>query len=218
MTHLTTLGAEHAAQFAAASPFPHLVVDGMWPEILLASIDAEFPAAGDPRWITYPDEKERGKKAGDARMWGPATRGFFDAARGPEACRMLELLTGIGPLTADDIGGGMHETGEGGRLAAHVDFNVHPSLPLERRINMLVFLSRDWDPAWGGTLYLGEQQEVAVVPAWNRTVIFATGETSWHGHPEPVVGDHLRRSLACYYYAPLRAETADAHTTVWAGQ
>lgn len=215
---LTTLGAKQAAQFAAAEPFPHLVVDGMWPDALLASIGAEFPASDDTRWITYPDEKERGKKAGDSRMWGPATRGFFDAARSDEACRMLEALTGISPLTADDIGGGMHETGEGGRLAAHVDFNVHPTLPLERRINMLVFLSPDWDPAWGGTLYLGEQREVAVVPAWNRTVIFATGETSWHGHPDPVIGNHLRRSLACYYYAPLRTETAKAHSTVWGGQ
>ncbi|NEE55856.1 hypothetical protein G3M55_66230, partial [Streptomyces sp. SID8455] len=127
---LTTLGPEEAAQFAAAEPFPHLVVDNMWPDQLLASINAEFPAADDPRWITYPDEKERGKKAGDSRVWGEATRGFFDAARSPEACRMLELLTGIGPLAADDIGGGMHETGEGGRLASHVDFNVHPKLPL----------------------------------------------------------------------------------------
>lgn len=218
MAHLTTLGAEHAAQFAAAKPFPHLVVDGMWPDLLLASIDAEFPPAGDPRWITYPDEKERGKKAGDSRMWGPATRGFFDAARSPEACRMLELLTGISPLTADDIGGGMHETGEGGRLEMHRDFNVHPTLPLERRLNMLVFLNREWDPAWGGTLYLGKDREVSVVPAWNRTVIFACGPDSWHGHPEPIVGNHLRRSLAIYQYAPLRAETADAHTTVWAGQ
>lgn len=216
MTSLTTLGPEHAAAFAAAEPFPHLVVDNLWPDSLLSAIDAEFPPADDRRWITYPDAKERGKKAGDRRMWGEATRGFFDAARSPDACTMLELLTGIEPLTADDIGGGMHETGEGGRLAMHVDFNVHPTLPLERRLNMLVFLSRDWDPAWGGTLYLGEQREVSVVPAWNRTVIFATGETSWHGHPEPVIGDHLRRSLACYYYAPLRAETASAHSTVWA--
>lgn len=216
MTSLTTLGPEHAARFAAAEPFPHLVVDNLWPDSLLAAIDAEFPPADDRRWITYPDAKERGKKAGDRRMWGEATRGFFDAARSPDACAMLELLTGIEPLTADDIGGGMHETGAGGRLAMHVDFNVHPTLPLERRLNVLVFLSRDWDPAWGGTLYLGEQREVAVVPAWNRTVIFATGETSWHGHPEPVIGDRLRRSLACYYYAPLRAETAGAHSTVWA--
>ncbi|MGW0288264.1 hypothetical protein ACWDXT_34890, partial [Streptomyces sp. NPDC003236] len=38
-----------------------------------------------------------------------------------------------------------------------------------------VFLSGDWDAGWGGTLYLGADREVPVVPAWNRTVIFACG-------------------------------------------
>ncbi|HMG62444.1 MAG TPA: 2OG-Fe(II) oxygenase [Streptosporangiaceae bacterium] len=215
---MLTLPPGAAARFAAAAPFPHLVLDGAWDPDLLDAINAEFPPAADPRWVTYPDPKEFGKKAAGPNAWGEVTRGFFDEARSPEACKALEALTGIGPLTADDIGGGLHETGQGGRLAAHVDFNVHPSLPLERRINMLVFLNRDWDPAWGGTLYLGEHQEVAVVPEFNRTVIFATGGTSWHGHPDPIVGDHLRRSLALYYYAPLRAETGDAHTTIWGGQ
>lgn len=211
----TTFGPEQAKAFAKAAPFPHIVIDNLWPDSLLTAINAEFPAVDDPRWITYPDEKERGKKAGDTRMWGPATYEFFDAARSPEACTALEALTGISPLTADDIGGGMHETGEGGRLEMHRDFNVHPALPLERRLNMLVFLAQGWDPSWGGTLHLGKNREVPAVPAWNRTVIFACGPDSWHGHPDPIVGDHLRRSLACYYYAPLRNETAEAHSTIW---
>lgn len=215
---MLTFTPDLAAQFAGARPFPHVVVDGLWPDDLLDDIAAEFPAAGDRRWVTYPGVEERGKKAGPASMWGPATRGFFDAARGPGTCAALEALTGIGPLTADDVGGGLHETGEGGRLASHVDFNRHPVLPLERRINMLVFLNRGWDSGWGGTLYLGEHREVAIVPEFNRTVIFACSDQSWHGHPEPIVGQHLRRSLAIYYYAPLRPETGEAHTTVWGGQ
>lgn len=212
---MLTFTPDQAAEFAAAKPFPHMVVDGMWDPALLNQIDAEFPAAGDRRWITYPGVEERGKKAGPPSMWGPRTRGFFDVARSAEECAALEALTGIGPLTADDVGGGLHETGEGGRLASHVDFNVHPSLPLERRINLLVFLNHGWRREWGGTLYLGEHREVEVVPEFNRTVIFACGDTSWHGHPDPIIGQHLRRSLAIYYYAPLRPETGQAHTTVW---
>jgi hypothetical protein len=184
--------------FAAAEPFPHLVIDGLWPGDLLDEVAAEFPAADDRRWITYPDPKEYGKKAAGPNAWGPVTRSFFDAARSPEACGALQILTGIGPLTAD--------------------FNVHPTLPLERRLNLLVFLNRGWDPAWGGTLYLGQNREVAVAPEFNRTVLFACGDNSWHGHPDPIDGDHLRRSLALYYYAPLRAETGNAHTTLWGGQ
>jgi 2-oxoglutarate-Fe(II)-dependent oxygenase superfamily protein len=204
--------------FQDAKPFPHKIVDNMWSAEMLRTIRDEFPPPADPRWITYPAKEEVGKRAGDSRMWGPMTKQWFETVKGIDFTSFLEKLTGIYPLTAADIGGGMHMTGEGGRLEMHVDFNHHPDLPMERRINLLVFLNDEWEQEWGGTLYLGENKEVAVTPLFNRTVIFATGETSWHGHPEPIVGDHLRKSLAVYYYAPLREETAGAHTTVWLPQ
>jgi hypothetical protein len=201
--------------FQAAAPFPHAVVDGLWDPDQLRACAAEFPPGDDSRWATYPDPKEYGKRAGDSRMWGPATKQFFEQARSADTCRLLEEWTGIGPLTADDLGGGMHMTGEGGRLALHRDFNRHPSLPLERRLNLLVFLNEVWEREWGGVLYLGREREMEVLPLFGRTVLFACGPESWHGHPEPIVGEHWRRSLAVYFYAPLRAETAPSHSTVW---
>lgn len=197
-------------------PFPHAVIDRLWDPNWLNAIAAEFPKPEDLRWTRYPDPKEWGKRAGDARCWGPATLRWFEHVRTSEVSRALAAATGIGPLTADTIGGGMHMTSEGGRLASHVDFNVHPDNPdLERRLNLLVFLNHDWRSEWGGTLYLGEHREVEVLPTFNRTVLFATSAKSWHGHPDPIVGDHLRKSLACYYYAPVTAATAAAHSTVW---
>ncbi|WP_406444593.1 2OG-Fe(II) oxygenase [Streptomyces sp. NBC_01613] len=213
LTCLTT-----ADEFTVAAPFAHTVVDGLWNAAELHACAAEFPPGNDPRWITYPAPKEIGKRAGASNMWGPATRAFFETARSPEVCRALEEATGIGPLTADDLGGGMHMTGEGGRLAVHRDFNRHPTLPLERRLNVLVFLNEEWEREWGGVLYLGAEREVEVVPLFNRTVVFACGPESWHGHPDPIVGEHWRRSLAVYYYAPLREETAPGHTTIWSGR
>ena len=204
--------------FQTAAPFPHAVIDGLWDPDHLRACAAEFPPGDDPRWTTYPDPKEYGKRAGDSRMWGPATKAFFEQARSAETCRLLEEWTGIGPLTADDLGGGMHMTGEGGRLALHRDFNRHPTLPLERRLNLLVFLNEVWEREWGGVLYLGRDREVAVEPLFNRTVLFACGPESWHGHPDPIVGEHWRKSLAVYFYAPVTAKTAPSHSTVWGEQ
>lgn len=212
LTNLTT----NPDTFQAAQPFPHLVLDHLWDNAWLRAIAAEFPDPQDPRWVTYPDPKEYGKRCGGPDLWGDATREWFDHVRSPEACKALEAVTGIGPLTADTIGGGMHMTTEGGRLESHVDFNIHPDTPtLERRLNLLLFLNPVWDLRWGGTLYLGEQREVFVVPVTNRTVLFATSAKSWHGHPDPIVGDHLRKSLACYFYAPTRDTSLTAHSTVW---
>ncbi len=210
--------AEDADRFAAAQPFPHLVADGLWGETDLRMVVEEFPAPDDPRWQQYYAEQERGKKAGGPHMQGPRTRAFMGHLRSDVVCSALEKLTGIVPLVADELGGGMHLTGEGGRLGLHTDFQRHPDLPhLQRRINLLVFLSPGWDSSWGGVLYLGANREASVVPAWNRTVIFATSDKSWHGHPEPIIGDHVRRSLACYYYSPAEDGAVLADTTAWLG-
>lgn len=202
--------------FRNAQPFPHAVLDGLWDPGWLKAIAAEFPPVGDGRWTTYPDPKERGKRCGGAELWGPETIKWFADMRDPAVTSEVEQYTSIESLTADTLGGGMHMTSEGGRLASHVDFNIHPrDSSLERRINFLVFLNEGWDPAWGGCLLLGKNREIEIVPEFNRTVIFETSEISWHGHPDPIVGDHLRKSLACYFYAPRRAEAAPSHSTVW---
>ena len=146
-----------AEQFQQAAPFPHIVIDGLWDNEQLEEIATEFPEPSDPRWVTYPDPKERGKRCGGPNMWGPETQLWFNEMCLFDTSRQLEALTGICPLTPDDIGGGMHMTTEGGRLASHVDFNIHPTNPeLERRINLLVFLNPGWKREWGGTLLRSE--------------------------------------------------------------
>lgn len=194
-------------------PFPHAVLDGIWSTDTLDMAAAEFPGAEDPRWITYPQPEEYGKRAGDARMWGPAVSHAMEILRSGWTREGLEKLTGIPGLSPDDLGGGMHMTCEGGRLAMHRDFSVHPD-GRERRLNMLVFLNEEWEREWGGVLYLGADREVEVMPTFNRTVVFECGPASWHGHPEPVTAGHCRKSLACYWYTPAR-EGVPVHSTVW---
>lgn len=195
-------------------PFPHTIIDGLWDPHLLSEARKEFPVSHDPRWRTYADPEERGKKAiDDPVQWGPYTREFFRVANG--LCDDITTMTGIEDLTADPLGGGMHETGEGGKLGMHVDFNYHPDGRV-RRINLLTYLNWNWDCSWGGCLYLGADRGICVEPLFNRTVLFECGPDSWHGHPDPVVGAHLRRSLATYYYTPPGSiDLGDAHSTIY---
>ena len=72
----------------------------------------------------------------------------------------------------------------------HADFNRHPRLHLERRLNVLIYLNRDWRDEYGGAfeLWNGEMTvcEAKVMPHFNRCVIFSTTLTSYHGHPGPL--------------------------------
>lgn len=198
-------------------PFPHLVLDDLWPEDVLQAIVDEFPDPDHPAWKTYGDPRERGKMCCDRpEQWGPRVAAMMSSLTSTSFCEVLSTVTGIGGLVGDVIGGGMHMTGAGGRLGMHVDFNRHPRTGWDRRLNLLVFLNRQWCAEWGGSLLLGrDEAQTRILPLFNRTVVFETSDTSWHGHPEPIVGGRWRRSIACYYYAPPRDADERSHSTRW---
>lgn len=209
-----------AASMISKRPFPHAVLDGRWESDILFDIASEFPPYHDPRWVEHRDPKEKGKKQGGPEMWGPVTAEFIAYLQSPHMVKGLQDLFGIDGLVADTIGGGMHCTGEGGRLDMHCDFNRHPSLPgMVRRLNLLVFLNYDWKHEWGGAVQLGrsaDEDSVAMLPLFNRTVVFETSDKSWHGHPQPIVGDHVRKSIAVYYWGPEFTTQGALGSTVWA--
>ncbi len=134
-------------------------------------------------------------------------------------------MTGIEGLIADPHfeGGGLHQIERGGHLKVHADFNRHPHTQLDRRLNVLVYLNRDWQPEYGGALELWNRDmsrsEAQILPYFNRCVVFSTTSTSFHGHPEPLncPEGRTRKSLALYYYTKDRpaSERRDEHNTLF---
>lgn len=192
-----------AATFAAATPFPHVVLDGWFTESVLTEVERLFETAAD--WQSYED----GKRATSAVR----TDSFFQFLNSPIVLGLMQQITGAQVVPDPTMrGGGLHVVSAGGRLGIHVDFNRHKTLPLERRINTILYLNRLWLPAWRGQLTLTDRQgsDQHIAPLWNRWVIFKYGPESWHGHPEPLTCPPgvERRSAAVYYYRPLVEDVA----------
>lgn len=216
-----------AETYASAWPFPHAVVDGLWPADFLAAVLAEVPPAHDPRWRRFSNRLEAKLEGSSPAMWGPATGALADALQSPGVRDALTHMTGIADLVASFTGGGYHriEPG-GGRLGVHTDFNVHPDTGLYRRLNLLVYLNKDWPGGVGGELELWPErdgaparlQSVDIEPVFNRTVVFTTSDHSWHGHPTPLAPTApARLSFAAYYFtAAPPADVGPAHDTVFA--
>lgn len=203
--------------YAAAKPFPHLVLKDAWLDDRLDQVAAEFPDPSDWRWRRYDAEQER-KLEGGADCWGPATRDIVAVLGGQPWLAMLHHLTGIDDLSVGLEGAGMHAIERGGYLLPHVDFDRSTD-GLYRRLNVLVFLNRDYRGEYGGALELwgDDGPEVEIAPTFNTTVIFSSSRRSYHGHPRPWTGPLPRRSLAAYYFAPISAEPAasPSHSTIW---
>ena len=110
-------------------------------------------------------------------------------------------------------GGGLHEIKKGGVLKVHTDFNKHPSLDIDRRLNVLIYLNKNWRKEYGGDLELWDSEmrncKKKISPNFNKMVIFSTNDYSYHGHPDPVDCplDLSRKSLALYYFSKGRPST-----------
>jgi Rps23 Pro-64 3,4-dihydroxylase Tpa1-like proline 4-hydroxylase len=225
---LQQLAAAHSSEYASARPFPHVALDGVFGEELLDAVLSEFPSADQDEWLQFESERERKLANNRDTSMGDTTRMLLAELNSGAFIDFLERLTGISGLVGDPHleGGGMHQIERGGHLDIHIDFNRHPRTRLDRRLNVLVYLNRDWDEEWGGALELWSpdmhRRERAIPPLFNRMVVFGTTEHSYHGHPEPLAcpEDRSRRSLALYYYSRGRPEengaVAHSHNTVWA--
>lgn len=206
-TECRTAGESLAAGYAAADPFPHVVIDDFLDAAFLRSLLPGFPDA-EGRGFFDRDQERFKYQFAPHEIDDAALRNLLAEFNGGAFTGFLEALTGIGGLIPDPwyLGGGLHETRTGGHLSIHADFNRHPRMKVERRLNLLVYLNDDWSSDWGGHLELWDREmracRVKVEPLLGRAVIFTTDADSYHGHPDPLAcpPDRSRRSIATYYY------------------
>ena len=209
------------------SPFPHVVIDDLFnPQFLLGVVDEiHTPFNSDSLFnldVTHLQERKYAFR--NVQEFGPNTQTLIYSLTNKPFLDLLSKLTGIYGLIPDPyfLGAGFHQILRGGKLALHADFNVHPDLSLYRRVNLLLYINKNWNQSWGGDLELWDESMDSCVrkiaPNFNRMVIFTTSENSYHGHPAPLncPPDVIRLSLALYYYTalpPIQEQTP--HLTVW---
>jgi Rps23 Pro-64 3,4-dihydroxylase Tpa1-like proline 4-hydroxylase len=205
---LRQIAARQRVGYAAAEPFPHVVLDGVLPEEMLDLALEQFPGAESRVWREFDDSHAAKLETQGEERLGPSISWLLYQLNSAPFLRFLEELTGIQGLIGDPYftGGGLHLIERGGRLGIHTDFTRHYTLPLYRRLNVLIFLNRDWDDAWGGHLELWDRDVThcvrRVAPVYNRMVVFTIGSATFHGHPDRLESPPgvSRKSIALYYF------------------
>jgi hypothetical protein len=201
---------ELSKKYQGASPYPHIVLENFLnPEVLDKCI-AEFNKLNETDgWINYTHYNEKKRGLNKLDLLPETIKGTINELNSPEFLQFLSTITGIANLQKDDglEGGGIHQSTRGGFLNIHADFTAHPhQRNWQRRVNVLVYLNKDWKEEWGGKLELWDKKmkacEEQVLPVFNRCVIFSTDADSYHGHPVPMTCPEgvFRRSIALYYY------------------
>lgn len=225
---VTAQAAAFAEKYNAAKPFRHLCIENFFlPEHAEAML-ADFPSF-DPAMAVNEHGKIGGKAVvEDIAKISPFYEQLHAYVCGEAFLKTVREMTGIPDLEADPFmyGGGTHDNRDGQELDPHIDFNYDPRNNRHRRMNLLVYLNKEWDPAWGGSIELhanprkpDEDQILSFAPVFNRAVLFETNEYSWHGFPRIVLPKNKsgfsRKCISLYFYSPTRPaeEIAPPHGT-----
>jgi hypothetical protein len=217
---------EKADEYQNNIPFPYISFDDFLPQAVAQAVLDDFPEPKRIDWTHHDYGYAKKKLAFSApESLPPVIRDVLYFLNTKPVLDFLERLTGIEGLIPDPyfVGGGLHQIETGGKLDVHIDFNRHNKLKLDRRINLLLYLNKDWPESYGGALELWNRsmtaRDAAIFPLFNRCAIFNTSEWSYHGHPDPLTcpAERSRKSMALYYYSNGRPEeeVAEPHLTVW---
>lgn len=211
--------------YASGKPFPHFVIDNFFDPELIDQVLVEFPRPGQINWQIFNNEQEVKLASSAEASFGPTIRLLLYHLNSITFLDFLSKVTGIENLIPDPgfEGGGLHQIPRGGKLGVHADFNKHSRFGLDRRLNALLYLNKDWREDYGGHLELWNRDvtrcEAKILPLCNRLAVFGTTDFTFHGHPNPLRCPEgmTRKSLALYYFTNGRPpeEVSGDHSTLF---
>lgn len=209
------LAQSRSDSYSKGSPYPHVILDGLFNDSFLSSIVKEGFSIDKQKWHHYDNTFEKKSLNSNIDSMSDNLKKFFKFLNSDEFVGFLERLSGYSGLLPDPdlMGGGMHQIHRGGKLDIHADFNYHYKTKNLRVINCILFLNEDWKEEYGGHLELWDEEMKGcvqkVLPIFNRIVIFNTNDVSYHGHPDPLTCPENvnRKSIAMYYYIDVGDES-----------
>ena len=188
-------------EYINAVPFPHIVLDNFFKDSILDLVLKEFPNNLDEVGYQFKTKVEQKKYTlNKGSLLSDETNNFINFLNSQIFLEFIQELTSIKEkLQADPYleGGGLHELRNDGFLNIHADFNKHPSLNLDRRLNILIYLNKNWEEEFGGNLELWDKNMTACKKC-------SVGES--------------RKSIAMYYYSngrPAYEKKLGNHSTIF---
>lgn len=201
---------ELKTSFLNGSPFEHIIIDNFLSDDYAEEIYNEFPTNYE-NWYKYMNPLEVKFAYDNINLLNDNLKNYFYYLSSNHIINLIKEITNIENIEFDEFlhGAGLHAHPKHGRLNVHLDYEKHPISGKERRINIIYFTTKNWDPLWKGANELWDKNVTKCVKktdvVFNRAIIFKTNEISWHGLHEKIdCPDNIfRKSLAYYYVSEL---------------
>ena len=201
--------------FINAEPFEHIIVPNFLSNDYAELIYKNFPVdIENDNWYKYNNPIEYKYASDNLKLMPKPLEQIFYLLSCKEIIEVFSNISGINNLEYDPYlhGAGIHVLSTGGKLDIHLDYEKHPYLNKERRLNIILYMNKDWKEEWNGDTQLWDKNmSKCIVKShvkFNTAIIFKTNETSWHGLPDPIKcpKNIFRKSIAYYYISSLESK------------
>jgi hypothetical protein len=201
-------------EFESAHPYKHCCIDNFLNIDIFEKLLSAFPNLDDTGFYHYdnPIECKLLMQAGSNFLNHPLYLSLTETLQSNEFIDILRKITGIHNLEKDEYlhGCGIHYQPKNSKLDLHLDYSIHPKSGKERRINLVIYLNKEWKEEWDGALELWKPDESGnkpgecakrVFPNPNTAVIFQTTDSSIHGVPNMIrCPETVGRAMFAMYY------------------
>jgi Rps23 Pro-64 3,4-dihydroxylase Tpa1-like proline 4-hydroxylase len=201
-------------EFINAMPFPNVEIDNFFQEEIAEVLYRAFPKViDDHKWVIYNNPIEKKYALTDFSAL-PQFEDLFTLLQSDQFVELIKKISGIENLEKDPHlhGAGLHQHTSGGKLDMHLDYSIHPITGKERRVNLIIYFSKDWEPEFGGAIELWNEDftkcEKKLSPCFNKAILFRTSDISYHGLPSVIKcpESNSRKSIAIYYVSDPRSD------------
>jgi len=192
-------------------PFKHVVIDNFIKEEYIAELLNDMDELTIDKAYYHGLENTEYQKFAFKNNFNKTLQELFKELNGDEFINLLENKTEITGIIRNNLelnGAGVHKLLNKGFLCMHTDFEGYRDNTyglLDRRLNLLLYMNKDWKDEYFGDLCLYDKQTnliaKKILPILNRCVIFFT-PGNIHGHPKPLnlPENKFRQSITTYYY------------------
>lgn len=179
-------------------------IDNLLPLELARKIFVAYPSFAEMRFLDSFRERKYTSKSLD--KFDPLISDITFAFQDKRVIRKIAELTGIKDAVGDPqlYAGGISAMARGHFLNPHLDNSHDGEQKNYRVLNLLYYVTPDWEPENGGNLELWNEdvtRAVEVPSLFNRLVLMSTNDKSWHS-VNKVKTEDVRCCISNYYFSP----------------
>jgi Rps23 Pro-64 3,4-dihydroxylase Tpa1-like proline 4-hydroxylase len=200
----------------------YVVLDNVLPEQQALAIRQAFPEGSTMQ--TRKNLRELKHVAAQMNHYNALLEEALFAFQDPRVVDLVGEITGLKDLEPDEklYAGGISMMSNGHFLNPHIDNSHDKERARYRVLNLLYYVSPDWQLSNGGNLEVWprgvEHEQTTIESRFNRMAIMVTNKSSWHS-VSPVKADALRCCVSNYYFSRHPADaSAYFHVTSFRGR